>query len=267
MAAAGDSGPSIEPPTTDLLDAVGHGESLAELPFSADIRFTFQSICEELADRLGRRLKHVLRGDVTVRCGDIIADTFAAWILGIEQPTCFLVASLLPLEGKLLLDLPTDFVFPALEQLLGGQPQASGTMRRPLTELEQRLCLRLSDAILDSYAGAWQTMVCLQPAVERMESNPRVVRCLPALEPMLISSLAISLEGVESTIRVAIPIRGAVAACHEPEREQDRLAHPRDRVTQPMSACLELTWDESAASDFEAAQKSKSTAIRSPAST
>ncbi len=199
-----------------LREHSGCGESLGELPVSSEIRFTLQSIMEEYCGRLAQEFHGPLRGDIEVRCAGIHADTFAAFVLGIDHPTCFQVVSIPPCDGRLFIEMPPAILFPWVEALLGGGRYPGTLSRRTLTILEHRVVGWLTGLILEAFTASWSTLVTLRPAVERVESNPRVVRCLRASEPLLVVSTEWRVVSALGTVRFALPLVQAVRAClHE----------------------------------------------------
>jgi flagellar motor switch protein FliM len=130
-----------------------------------------------------------------------------------RHPTCLAVAAMSPLDSKLLLEMPCGVTFPLLERLLGGQPRAQTIPERPLTDLELRVMGHLLDIILATWTASWQSIVACHIGLERIESNPRVVRCLPAVEPILVANFSLTWSEVQGQFRLALPVRVAVDAC------------------------------------------------------
>lgn len=202
-----------------LREHTGCGENLGELPVSSEIRFTLQSIMEEYCGRLTQEFHGPLRGDVDVRCSRIHADTFAAFVLGIDHPTCFQVVSIPPCDGRLLIEMPPAILFPWVEALLGGGRYPGTLSRRALTGMEHRVVGWLTGLVLEAFTASWSTLVTLRPAVDRVESNPRVVRCLRASEPLLVVATQWRLASAQGTIRFAMPLVQAIRACLQEFRD------------------------------------------------
>lgn len=217
---------------------LGCGERLNELPFTKDTRFTIRSVNEELAERLGGAFRSLLRCEATCRCESIHAESFAAYVLGLDFPTTFQTIAIPPLEGKLLLELPMETFRAIIERMLGWNGAPTPTGRRPLTTLEHCILERLTGRLLEAFAGAWSSLVTVYPKTERVDHNPRTVRCLRAAEPILISNFRIQATTFTGTLRMAVSMAAMLAAC-EPDRERAR-ANGRSRGDGELSLRGEL---------------------------
>lgn len=181
----------------------------------ADIEFRIQAIFEETADRLRQVWHRPLRGAIQVEAAGTRVESFGDFIAAVPNPSCVQVFQFPPLEGRVLLVLPVSLTFNLLDRLMGGRIPAVTSPIRPLTELERRLVPRLTQPLLQVFANAFQCAAPPRPELERIENNPRVVRCFGLTDSMRAGSLQLNLGGIEGSLTLVIAERSILAAIHE----------------------------------------------------
>jgi flagellar motor switch protein FliM len=78
--------------------------------------------------------------------------------------------------------------FAFLDRLLGG-PGASPEKVRGLTEIEQTVMERLGQKMLDYLREPWESIIDIEPSIERVETNPQFTQLVSPSEVMIIVSL------------------------------------------------------------------------------
>lgn len=164
-----------------------------------------QSLHEGLGRNFGASLSALLRTIVEVKLTSVDQLTYSEFVFSLENPTCFNLLRADPLEGFLILDLNPSILYPIVERLLGGGKDGGPVARRPLTEIELRLVSRITTLFLQELAHAWQNVLALKLAVDRVESNPQLVQIVPPNEVVILVSFEVALGELRGMINLCIP--------------------------------------------------------------
>ena len=212
LSKSSDTGPlDTGPLDTGPLDAgpLGTGPlgtgPLGTGPVDAEIMSAVSAVLQDFAIRLASELTERLRGDVNVTIHTIEQPSYGEFVFGLDHPTCVQVIEADGIAAPLLLELNPGFLFPLLDRLLGGGKLPPTIVRRPLTELEQRLVRKITEPILEQLAAAWSPVVKTRLSLHRMESNPKLVRCARPGEPMLAAELWVQFGKSQGVLRLAMP--------------------------------------------------------------
>jgi flagellar motor switch protein FliM len=104
----------------------------------------------------------------------------------------------------LILDINLSLLYPIIDRMLGGSSEQSPPIRRPLTEIEQRLVGRITDLFLAEMKHAWENVLELNLEVDRVESNPQLVQIVPPNEVVVLISFEITLGDVRGMANLCI---------------------------------------------------------------
>jgi flagellar motor switch protein FliM len=172
---------------------------------------TFQAIHEVLADRAARAWSEKMRGKIDVRVTKVARPSFGEFAFGLDNPTCFLTLDIPPFAGRACLEFHPTVLFPMIDRLLGGGKKAGPIVRRPLTEIETRLLGRLTSIFFEQFRCAWRPFAAISPEVSKIESNPKLSRCVPAADPVEAVEFEINMPFARGPIRLAYPSSSLVA--------------------------------------------------------
>src|SRR5262245_6321545 len=164
-----------------------------------------QSLHEGFGRNFGAALSALLRSIVEVKLTSVDQLTYSEFVFSLENPTCFNLLRAEPLEGYLILDINPSILYPIMDRLLGGGREAGPVSRRPLTEIELRLVSRITGLFLRELAHAWEGVLPLKLAVERVESNPQLVQIVPPNEVVVLISFELTLGELRGMINLCIP--------------------------------------------------------------
>lgn len=164
-----------------------------------------QSLHEGFARSFGASLSGLLRTMVEVKLTSVDQLTYSEFVFGLENPTCFNLLSAKPLDGHLILDINPSVLYPIIDRLLGGGQDDSQQSRRPLTEIELRLVSRVTDRFLEELGNAWENVLHLDLAVDRVESNPQLVQVVPPSEVVVLILFELAVGGVRGMMNFCIP--------------------------------------------------------------
>ena len=89
--------------------------------------------------------------------------------------------------------------------MLGGDPKPNDTLRRPLTEIENRLIGRLVAIFLSQLKESWENIVELDLKVDSVESNPQLVQIVPPNEVVILVGFELMLAQNRGMLNLCIP--------------------------------------------------------------
>jgi flagellar motor switch protein FliM len=92
-----------------------------------------------------------------------------------------------------------------IDRLLGGGKEAAMTTRRPLTEIELRIVLRVTKMFLQELKHAWENVMDLEFEVLQTESNPQLIQVVPPNEAVIVLCFEVVLTEVRGAITLCIP--------------------------------------------------------------
>jgi len=164
-----------------------------------------QTMHEGFSRNFAASLSAMLRAQVAVKLTSVVQLAYSEFIFGLDNPTCLNLLRVEPLEGNLLLDVNPSILYPMIDHLLGGGREPVMTARRPLTEIEQRIVLRVSTMFLQELKRAWENVIELDFEVVQTESNPQLIQVVPPNEVVVVLCFEVALIEVRGVIALCIP--------------------------------------------------------------
>ena len=166
---------------------------------------TLQTMHEGFGRKFAAGLSALLRAVVEVKLTSVDQLAYSEFIFGLDNPTCFNLLRAEPLEGNLILDVNPSILFPMIDRVLGGGREPAMMARRPLTEIEQRIVLRVTKMFLQELKHAWENVIELEFEVIQTESNPQLIQVVPPNEVVIVLCFEVALTEVRGTITLCIP--------------------------------------------------------------
>ncbi len=166
---------------------------------------SLQTMYEGFGRNFGAALSALLRTIVELRLTSVDQLTYSEFVFSLENPTCFNLINAAPLEGQLILDINLSLLFPIIDRLLGGGSDPTPPARRPLTEIELRLVSRITDLFCAEMKHAWENVLPLDLAIDRVESNPQLVQIVPPNEVVVLISFELTLGDARGMMNLCIP--------------------------------------------------------------
>jgi flagellar motor switch protein FliM len=164
-----------------------------------------QTLHEGFGRNYGAALSALLRSIVEVKLTSVDQLTYSEFVFSLENPTCFNVLTAEPLEGNLIFDINPSILYPIIDRLLGGGKETGPLARRPLTEIELRLVSRITGLFLDELRRAWDSVLPLNLAVLRVESNPQLVQIVPPNEVVVLIGFELTVGDLRGMMNLCIP--------------------------------------------------------------
>ena len=166
---------------------------------------TLQTMHEGFGRKFAAGLSAMLRAVVDVKLTTVDQLAYSEFIFGLDNPTCFNLLRAEPLEGNLIIDINPSILYPMIDRLLGGGREPAMTARRPLTEIEQRLVLRVTKMFLQELKHAWENVIDLEFEVIQTESNPQLIQVVPPNEVVIVLCFEVAMVEVRGSITLCIP--------------------------------------------------------------
>jgi flagellar motor switch protein FliM len=183
-----------------------------------------RALHEGLARKFGMALSALLRTPISVTLDGVDQLTYGQFAYNIECPACFYVLKADALNEQAMLDIEPSILHPIIDRLLGGAGDDGSPPERPLTEIEWSLATRIVRLFLQECRAAWSDVLELNLEVCETESNPRLLRALPADERVILIAFRLAMGELWGGVRFCLP-----------ERMIERLD---EQLSSPMSAPL-----------------------------
>ncbi len=164
-----------------------------------------QSLHEGLARNFGASISGMLRTMIEVKLLSVDQLTYSEFIFSLDNPSCFNVLKPEPLDGSWILDIAPSLSYAIIDRMLGGEPNPNDSIRRPLTEIENRLIGRVVQQFLSQLTTAWENIVALELSVDSVESNPQLVQIVPPNEVVILIGFEVLLGKNRGMLNLCIP--------------------------------------------------------------
>ncbi|MEN6451823.1 MAG: FliM/FliN family flagellar motor switch protein [Thermoguttaceae bacterium] len=164
-----------------------------------------QSCCD-MAGELAAALGIMLRERPKIAVVDVDRIPYGEFLAGLETPAFFNLVKSNPPGDCLMLAIEPSILYPMIDRLLGGEGDDCPPCR-PLSDIELPLAARVVRLFLEQLGLAWRHLADVQLAVVAVESNPRLMRALPADEPVTVVRFRVCLGRCEGSIWLCLPRR------------------------------------------------------------
>lgn len=172
--------------------------------FSKDQIRTFHMIFSAFSRLASSSLAAFLRSRVQINLLSVDQLTYDEFVRSVPNPTYLCIFSMLPLEGRCLLQISLDIVFLMLDRLLGG-PGDVPTNIRALTEIENRIMGGIMERVMMAMAEAWSSIYSIEPRIEAMESNLEFVQIVSGNDMVILFSFEIEIGDRQGMLTMCIP--------------------------------------------------------------
>jgi flagellar motor switch protein FliM len=166
-----------------------------------------RTLHEGLGRGFGMSLSALLRTPVDVTLTSVEQLTYGQFAYNVQAPACFYVLRAGSLNERVMLDIEPSIVHPMIDRLLGGAGDDGSSPERPLTEIEWCLAARMVRLFLEECREAWSGVFDLQLEVSQTESDPRLLRALPADESVILVVFRLAMGELWGDARFCLPAR------------------------------------------------------------
>lgn len=164
------------------------------------------AIHEQVARESGISLSALLRAPVDVRLSAVEAISCRAFALSTApySVVCMLVSQ--TLSSRLALEMPSAILLPMLERMLGGSLDVmTPPKNRALSEIEQRLALKLAGCITQQLNRGWDSVYGLGLQIDRIETEANRMSIGPPDGEAMLVAFDVRLGKARAMVQFAIP--------------------------------------------------------------
>jgi len=159
---------------------------------------------DRFARNLSSSVSAYLRTVVEVVLESISQVSYAEFMSGVSDPTCYTAISLKPLDGSAAIDLSPNMVFPIIDRLLGGAGRPISTVR-PMTEIEQSIIQNVLKLMVDNLKESWRPVYTIEFTATTTETHPHMVQIVAPNEMVIHFQFGVRMRDVVSKMHLAIP--------------------------------------------------------------
>jgi len=164
----------------------------------------FQTLAELFARDLSTALGASLRAVARVSVISVDQITYDEYVISISNPTSYNVIQLPPLEGNGILEFGPSLIFPIIDRMLGGRGIGI-TEARELTEIEQRLTIKIIEIALNTLVRAWRHVDDFSWKLIAQENDPQIVQIVVGSEIALVFRFELTVGDISGTMSLCMP--------------------------------------------------------------
>lgn len=164
----------------------------------------FQTLSDLLARDLSTALGASMRAVARVSVISVDQITYDEYVISISNPTSYNIIQLPPLDGNMLLEFSPSLIFPILDRMLGGRGGAISETRE-LTEIEQKLTVKIIEIALNTLIKAWRHVEDFSWRLIAQENDPQIVQIVAGSEIVLALRFEINVGDISGTMSLCLP--------------------------------------------------------------
>jgi flagellar motor switch protein FliM len=151
--------------------------------------------------------------------------SYGDYVESLPTPSFIALASIDPLPGTALLQIPHQTAMLCIDRLLGG-PGSLAQPERLFTDIETQLMRSVADRAVHELRYAFDGLAQISPEVVGLEANPQFVQVAAPSEVFVVASFQLSAGDQEGTGTFAMPFSGlypvldAAAVVKRPDRRE-----------------------------------------------
>ena len=172
--------------------------------FSKDHLRTLEIIFENYGRLLSTNLPAYFRKSVQVEVMNAEATTYSEFSNALSNPVLLGVVDFSPLEGNILIELASNIGFTIVDRMLGGGGNPL-EKTRDFTEIELLILERVLEICTGLLVDPWQSVVEIEPRLERIETNSQFAQFISPSEMTAIVTMNIKIGSVEGLMNICIP--------------------------------------------------------------
>lgn len=174
------------------------------LRFSKDQIRGIARIHENYARLLTTFFSAQLRTYVDISVASVDQIPYEEFIRSVPATTILNVYSVVPLEGRILMEVNPSIAYGLLDRLLGGQGSSVNKIDN-LTEIETMLISLLFEKASSYLEEAWSSLIEIESVLEEFETNPQFLQMVSPNETVVVVSLNTEINETSGMINICIP--------------------------------------------------------------
>ncbi|SCG83442.1 Flagellar motor switch protein fliM [Proteiniborus sp. DW1] len=165
---------------------------------------TLEIIHDNFSRLLQTFLSGYLRAPVKISVMTVDQYAYSEFTNAISNPAFLSIVDFEPLNGQIIIDISTDIAFVVIDRLLGGDGEKPVDVRS-FTEIELTLLKNLIKRIIVLMAQAWDNVIILTPALEKIETNSQFAQIISPNETIALITMNLAIGNTEGLFNVCIP--------------------------------------------------------------
>lgn len=172
--------------------------------FSKEQLNTLHLIHENFSRQLITYFSAQLRTIIQVNASSVDQMPYSEFISSIPNPSIIGIIDFQPLRGAVIVTMDTFLAFSMVDRLLGGSGEYKDKPREP-TEIEANILQRVYSRLARLIKEAWQDIVELAPAFDKLETNPQFVQLVSPNEAVALITINMKVGQTDGMINICIP--------------------------------------------------------------
>ncbi|WML49274.1 flagellar motor switch protein FliM [Neobacillus sp. PS3-34] len=174
------------------------------LRFSKDQIRSLTRIHENFARLLTTYFSAQLRNYVQISVASADQIPYEEFIRSIPKMTILNVFEVMPLDGRILMEVNPNVAYAMLDRLLGGRGTSVNKVDN-LTEIETKIMSNMFERAFDNLKEAWSTLADIDPMMTEFEVNPQFLQMVSPNETVVVISLNTIIGETSGMINICIP--------------------------------------------------------------
>ncbi|MFO8059624.1 MAG: flagellar motor switch protein FliM [Bacillota bacterium] len=130
--------------------------------------------------------------------------SYEEFVEQLSNPVVLGVTNFSPLEGTVGIEVCPSISYPLLERLLGS-PQETGSVQRPLTDIETAVIQTVFERIMAAVEEAWRGVCELEGSLASIETSPFFSQFAPPNEMMMTGGFLVEMGDHQGRINIGWP--------------------------------------------------------------
>lgn len=172
--------------------------------FSKEHLRTLVIIFDHYARLLSTNLPAYLRKNVSIEVMNSEAVTYSEFSNALSNPVILGIVDFAPLEGNIIIELAENIGYTVVDRMLGGNGVPL-EKTRDFSEIELSILERIMNVCTNLLKEPWQSVLPLNPRLERIETNSQFAQIISPNEMTSIVTMNIKIGNVEGLMNVCIP--------------------------------------------------------------
>ncbi len=145
-----------------------------------------------------------LRTVVEVSLENITQVSYAEFMAGVMDPTCYAALSLKPLDGSAALEISPTLVFPMIDRLLGGAGRPMDNIRA-MTEIETSIIQSVLKLLVDTLKESWRPVYVIDFTLNATETHPHMVQIVAPNEMIIQFQFSVRMRETMAKMNLVVP--------------------------------------------------------------
>jgi flagellar motor switch protein FliM len=174
------------------------------LRFSKDQIRSLTRIHENFARLLTTFFSAQLRTYVQISVASADQIPYEEFIRSIPKMTILNVFEVLPLEGRILMEVNPNIAYAMLDRVMGGRGSSVNKVDN-LTEIETKIMSNLFEKAFSNLRDAWESVAEINPILAEFEVNPQFLQMVSPNDTVVVISLNTQIAETSGMINICIP--------------------------------------------------------------